>query len=108
MRFRTRAKTAYGVLSEVRRLILDEPLRYDQTVLLVRRDEGYSRPMGFPKCGTVGCRAGWVTELCARYPESVLDPWGSKYNKQLRETKIQTTLWRWYHLISSGGRRRIV
>jgi len=32
----------------------------------------------------------------------------TKYNKQLRETKIQTTLWRWYHLISSGGRRRIV
>lgn len=64
----SRAKTAYGLLSEVIKLILEEPLRYNQGVWLLQQggdplDAEYDAPQGFPACGTVGCVAGWVTTL---------------------------------------------
>jgi hypothetical protein len=62
---KSKAKTAYGLLSEVRRLILAEPKRYNQSDTISFRDTGgwsidYSK---WPACGTVGCVAGWVTTL---------------------------------------------
>lgn len=65
----SKAKTAYGLLSEIRRLILAEPKRYDQTDTLFMngRDSRLACKMdpnrGYPKCGTVGCVAGWVVAL---------------------------------------------
>lgn len=61
----SKAKTAYGLLSEVRRLILAEPLRYDQGWWLSKRGKrnSYEPEKGFPSCGTVGCVAGWVVTL---------------------------------------------
>lgn len=58
----SRAKTAYGLLSEIRRLILDEPKRYDQTDVLRTRPL-YGTGSYWPSCGTVGCVAGWATTL---------------------------------------------
>ena len=63
----SKAKTAYGLLSEVRRLILEEPLRYCQGDWL-KRLEDYSDANSqyaptFPACGTIGCVAGWVATL---------------------------------------------
>jgi hypothetical protein len=71
---KSRAKTAYGLLSEVRKLILTEPLRYDQNELLVFEDSDnwYGE---FPSCGTVGCRAGWVIMLKSIEPKRVFDIW---------------------------------
>lgn len=58
----SRAKTAYGLLSEVRRLILEEPLRYNQEDWLSRIEE-HANLFKFPSCGTIGCVAGWVATL---------------------------------------------
>ena len=59
-----RAKTAYGLLSHVRRLILDDPRRYNQSVYIHRtRQTTIWAPSGAPACGTVGCVAGWVATL---------------------------------------------
>lgn len=61
----SRAKTAYGLLAEIEKLILAEPLRYDQEHVLHQGDEAidvYGED-SVPKCGTVGCVAGWVVVL---------------------------------------------
>lgn len=66
---KSRAKTAYGLLSAVCRLILDEPKRYDQSSFIIRRDGAggalshHHASRGVPACGTVGCVAGWVATL---------------------------------------------
>lgn len=64
----SKAKTAYGLLSEVCGLIAEEPKRYDQGLFVVRKSDtdwtNYVSDM--PKCGTVGCVAGWVATLKAR------------------------------------------
>ncbi len=65
---KSKAKTAYGLLSEVRRIILEEPQRYNQSLYLVYGQEALSRafwvpPDQRPSCGTVGCVAGWVVAL---------------------------------------------
>lgn len=65
---RSKAKTAYGLLSEIRALILAEPKRYDQKNTLVVRDKDIPSGDYFPSCGTVGCVAGWVTKLKSRRP----------------------------------------
>lgn len=52
---KSKATNAYDVLSEVREIILDEPLRYNQVTYLSTGDGP-----GFPKCGTVACVAGWT------------------------------------------------
>lgn len=68
----SRAKTAYGILSEVRRLILKQPLRYTQQRYIARLgSNGHDvDPIGpthtvvvAPPCGTVGCVAGWIATL---------------------------------------------
>lgn len=69
---KSKAKTAYGLLSEVRRLILKQPLRYCQARYIARvgsngRDVDQIGPthsvMYAPPCGTVGCVAGWIATL---------------------------------------------
>lgn len=63
---KSKAKTAYGLLSEIRKLILEEPKRYNQTDWLTRgadRIEALYGKDAAPSCGTVGCVAGWVTAL---------------------------------------------
>lgn len=68
---KSRAKTAYGLLSEVRKLILAEPQRYTQERYIAREGgehgadciAGECYPKGAPACGTVGCVAGWVATL---------------------------------------------
>lgn len=69
----SKAKTAYGLLSAVRKLILAEPLRYNQARYIARTDgkhhadnpsdgwQQWVKPL--PACGTAGCVAGWVATL---------------------------------------------
>lgn len=59
---KSRAKTAYALLTEVKRLGLEEPKRMAMNVSLTRPDK-YSRYWKQPRCGTVGCIAGWVAVL---------------------------------------------
>ena len=69
---RLRAKTAYGWLAGVARLILEEPKRYNQE-LFIRYARGYQplserfQTSSFPACGTIGCVAGWTAQ--SRYPD---------------------------------------
>lgn len=62
---RSKAKTAYGLLSEIRRLILEEPLRYNQTWYWSNTNIGGLAPA----CGTVGCVAGWTCALKGHTPD---------------------------------------
>ncbi len=60
----SKAKTAYGLLSEICKLITEEPKRYAQMIWIARKsNEHESCGMNFPPCGTVGCVAGWVATL---------------------------------------------
>lgn len=65
---KSRAKTAYGLLSEIRALILAEPKRYNQRDTLVLREHSYMVAQEFPACGTIGCVAGWTVALKAQRP----------------------------------------
>lgn len=62
----SKAANAYELLSEVRALILAEPRRYNQYRFISRgkssRPSAHA-PQGYPRCGTVGCVAGWVATL---------------------------------------------
>lgn len=66
---RSKAKTAYGLLSEVARLILEEPKCYNQRTWVCLVTDGFPSPAEFPACGTIGCVAGWVTTL--KIPDKV-------------------------------------
>lgn len=67
---KSKAKNAYDLLSDVRALILAEPLRYNQDIYLhLEKEDGdnaFAAPRGFPACGTVGCVAGWVASIAPR------------------------------------------
>jgi hypothetical protein len=65
-----KATNAYDLLTQVRELILEEPLRYNQEVWLKKKGVDYRHQ--FPACGTVGCVAGWVVAL--------VRPGGSAYD----------------------------
>lgn len=56
----SKAKTAYGLLSEIRKLIIEEPKRYDQNSWST---SVFVNPDALPACGTVCCVAGWVKTL---------------------------------------------
>lgn len=60
---KSKAKTAYSLLSEIAKLIIAEPKRYNQERFLTVRGGREQAPRGFPACGTVGCVAGWVAAL---------------------------------------------
>lgn len=62
---RSRAKTAYQLLDEVKKVIIEEPKRYDQGDFGVdyrNTWEPGERP-DLPICGTVACVAGWMVVL---------------------------------------------
>lgn len=79
---KSKARTAYGLLSEVCKIIRDEPKRYNQLAVLVKQDNyssvnlSYFTKLGFPSCGTVGCVAGWVHELKGNKNDWVLSSAG--------------------------------
>jgi hypothetical protein len=58
----SKAKNAYELLQEIRKIILEEPKRYDQADTLTVGDECRHKKRQ-PDCGTVGCVAGWVVAL---------------------------------------------
>ena len=63
---KSKAKTAYGLLSDVCKLILEEPKRYSQRIYIARNghdDFGEMSVVEYPSCNTVGCVAGWVASL---------------------------------------------
>jgi hypothetical protein len=62
----SKAKTAYGLLSEIRKLILEEPRCYDQSSW--KRAAGELPEEMAPPCGTVCCVAGWVDALKSPRP----------------------------------------
>lgn len=72
---RSDATNVYDLLMDVAACIRAEPKRYDQTTWIFY---AHSRlrfgeeeiPANMPACGTVGCRAGWIT-LLAGYRPSV-------------------------------------
>lgn len=58
---KSKAKNAFDLLSEVQRLILAEPKRYNQAVWLSHGSP--KTDPAYPSCGTIGCVAGWVATL---------------------------------------------
>jgi len=65
---KSKAKNAYELLDEVKKLILAEPKRYNQENWMVKqKDYGQTLPYdarkGFSQCGKVACVAGWVATL---------------------------------------------
>lgn len=63
----SKAKTAYGLLSDVRKAILERPERYNQRDYISY--VGESDFAVYPECGTVACVAGWVCLLKWRKPQ---------------------------------------
>ena len=59
---RSKAKTAWGLLKDVRKAILDEPLRVNMKTVVAKRKPSE----GGPACGTVGCLAGWTLLLAGK------------------------------------------
>lgn len=63
----SKAKTAYGLLSEIAALAIAEPKRMLMSewkiTLETVTEEGIQPKGGFPACGTVGCIGGWVETL---------------------------------------------
>jgi len=75
---RSRAKTAWGLLKDVRKAILEEPLRVDMGQVVGKLDPDD----GGPACGTVGCLAGW-TLLLAGKKYTIRVDWESAVEKLL-------------------------
>lgn len=72
---RSKAKTAFGLLSEIRKIILAEPKRYNQHDTLrttVSPRDGVGEI--YPSCGTIGCVGGWVWVL--KHPRLARRPTG--------------------------------
>lgn len=69
----TRAKTAYGLLSAITKLIVAEPKRYSQHTFIESEVAPTPEVQHFPACGTVGCVAGWVVVL--RGPDGSRTPY---------------------------------
>ena len=59
----SKAKTAYELLNEVKRVILADPKRYDQGVFIARKSSDALNVESYPACGTVACVAGWACIL---------------------------------------------
>lgn len=58
---KSRARTAYGLLSEIVALVKAEPRRMRMAAF--RTDPDWMSEDRRPACGTIGCVAGWVTFL---------------------------------------------
>ena len=59
---RSKAKTAWGLLQDVKRAIQEEPKRANMQVIT----QEHLPEEGGPSCGTVGCFAGWVSILAGK------------------------------------------
>jgi hypothetical protein len=71
---RSRAKTAYGLLMDVKRIILEEPRRLHMGLVCIQdADTMAVNGLARPECGTVGCIAGWVNVLSES--RNVLSVW---------------------------------
>jgi hypothetical protein len=101
------AKTAFGLLSEIRQLILEEPKRYDQQSWRTPQDE--ILPGEMPACGAVGCVFGWVDLLKSSRPITMkqLDLSDSLFAKRgMRILGLsRTQAAELYHGGAAGGRR---
>lgn len=68
----SKAKNAFDLLSDVCKVITEEPKRFNQHVFLytksARGDKTICAPKGLPLCGTVGCVAGWIATLKGKRP----------------------------------------
>lgn len=60
---RSRAKTAWGLLQDVKRAILAEPRRINMGLFVDTTADQLLPENKVPACGTVGCFAGWVSIL---------------------------------------------
>lgn len=68
----SKARTAYGLLNDVIKLVVAEPKRMHMGEWLatsVGVETGFDDPppLGFPSCGTVGCIGGWTEVLAVDY-----------------------------------------
>lgn len=80
MKFRTRATTAYGYLTAIAKLVMEEPRRLNMGVVVLRGtglqeyltedSRGVTLRKRQPSCGTVGCVAGWTLVLAGRTTEN--------------------------------------
>lgn len=62
----SKAKTAYGLLGEVAKIIVAQPERYDHHdwfPILKGQSRTWQPYTQVPACGTVGCVAGWIVAL---------------------------------------------
>lgn len=74
----TNAKTMYGLLNAVARIVLEEPRRLDMCYWKQTRDrDGRIPNRGWPSCGTVCCIGGWMETLV---PGLVIDSYDREDN----------------------------
>ena len=59
----TRPVSSWDVLERVKQLIKEDPMRICMSFELRRKDIDAPPPLGFPRCGTVGCVGGLAGEL---------------------------------------------
>ena len=83
----SKAKTAYGLLSEIRKLILAEPNRYFQGAWRLTKDN-LTEDEKMPACGTIGCVAGWVDVLKSKRPLPANAAWERGIEFQRRGMEI--------------------
>lgn len=82
----SRAKNAYQLLGEIRKLILEEPKRYRQSIWGHRNLKGPDAPA----CGTQACVAGWTCVL--KVPSLSLDDGATVNYLQVPHVIAQTIL----------------
>ncbi len=81
MKPHTNAKTVYGLLNAVARIVLEEPRRLNMADWKVTSDDAWSEPpLGYPDCGAVCCIGGWMEMLV---PISVIATIGRAMQKEL-------------------------
>lgn len=66
----SKAKTAWGLLGDVKRAMLAEPKRVNMGVWIAKSADYAEYPQ--PACGTIGCLAGWVSLLKGGCPSQHL------------------------------------
>lgn len=96
----SRARTAYGLLRDVQRVILAEPKRVNMKTYAVDPEkEGYSNR---PACGTVGCFAGWVVVL-SKGRQVALNGGGDEAGKLLGWDLHYELPGNGYHVFNAGS-----
>lgn len=88
----SKAKTAYGLLSEIAALALAEPKRIAMNDWLVTRGSSRTPALGFPACGTVACVAGWAVTLRPTKAREKFDQWSGLYETEDAGDRAQRVL----------------